>query len=59
MNADDFCDERLCFLFQRYLSDYYETAVERELVQNSVWRINLTEDNPVYYYGGLWYFQKL
>ncbi len=32
MNADDFRDYMLAFLFLRYLSDNYEAAVKRELV---------------------------
>ncbi len=31
MNADDFRDYMLSFLFLRYLSDHYETAAKREL----------------------------
>ncbi|MBN2626025.1 MAG: type I restriction-modification system subunit M N-terminal domain-containing protein [Spirochaetales bacterium] len=31
MNADDFRDYMLSFLFLRYLSDYYEEAVRKEL----------------------------
>ncbi len=31
MNADDFRDYMLSFLFLRYLSDNYETAAQREL----------------------------
>ena len=31
MNADDFRDYMLSFLFLRYLSDNYETAAKREL----------------------------
>ena len=31
MNADDFRDYMLAFLFLRYLSDNYETAVKKEL----------------------------
>ena len=31
MNADDFRDYMLSFLFLRYLSDHYETAVKKEL----------------------------
>ena len=31
MNADDFRDYMLSFLFLRYLSDNYETAVRKEL----------------------------
>ncbi|HCY82332.1 MAG TPA: type I restriction-modification system subunit M, partial [Xanthomarina gelatinilytica] len=31
MNADDFRDYMLSFLFLRYLSDNYETSVKKEL----------------------------
>ena len=31
MNADDFRDYMLSFLFLRYLSDNYEAAAEKEL----------------------------
>jgi type I restriction-modification system DNA methylase subunit len=31
MDADDFRDYMLSFLFQRYLSDNYETAAKKEL----------------------------
>jgi type I restriction enzyme M protein len=31
MNADDFRDYMLAFLFLRYLSDNYETAARKEL----------------------------
>ena len=31
MNADDFRDYMLSFLFLRYLSDNYETAIKKEL----------------------------
>lgn len=31
MNADDFRDYMLTFLFLRYLSDNYRTAAQREL----------------------------
>jgi type I restriction enzyme M protein len=31
MNADDFRDYMLAFLFLRYLSDNYEAAAKREL----------------------------
>lgn len=31
MNADDFRDYMLSFLFLRYLSDHYEEAVKKEL----------------------------
>jgi type I restriction enzyme M protein len=33
MNADDFRDYMLAFLFLRYLSDNYETAAKKELMQ--------------------------
>ncbi len=33
MNADDFRDYMLSFLFLRYLSDNYETAAVKELGQ--------------------------
>ena len=33
MNADDFRDYMLSFLFLRYLSDNYETAAKKELGQ--------------------------
>jgi len=57
MNADDFRDYMLSFLFLRYLSDNYETSVKRELGTDypslekddyqtplSVWYANNTED---------------
>ena len=31
MDADDFRDYMLSFLFRRYLSDHYETAAKQEL----------------------------
>src|SRR5450631_440575 len=34
MNADDFRDYMLSFLFLRYLSDNYEVAAQRELGQD-------------------------
>ena len=34
MNADDFRDYMLSFLFLRYLSDNYEAAVQKELARN-------------------------
>jgi type I restriction enzyme M protein len=33
MDADDFRDYMLSFLFLRYLSDNYETAARKELMQ--------------------------
>ncbi len=33
MNADDFRDYMLSFLFLRYLSDNYETAAKRNLAE--------------------------
>ena len=33
MNADDFRDYMLSFLFLRYLSDNYETAAKKELAR--------------------------
>ena len=36
MNADDFRDYMLSFLFLRYLSDNYEEAVKKELGQGVV-----------------------
>ncbi len=33
MNADDFRDYMLSFLFLRYLSDNYEDAVKKSLVR--------------------------
>ena len=37
MNADDFRDYMLSFLFLRYLSDNYETAVKKELGLFATW----------------------
>ncbi len=34
MNADDFRDYMLSFLFLRYLSDNYETSAKKELGQD-------------------------
>ncbi|MBN1982450.1 MAG: type I restriction-modification system subunit M [Chitinivibrionales bacterium] len=61
MNADDFRDYMLSFLFLRYLSDNYETAAEKELgkdypklVENdrrtplSVWYKDNKEDTAVF-----------
>ena len=57
MNADDFRDYMLSFLFLRYLSDNYETAAKKELgrdyptlgaddrrVPLSVWYANNPDD---------------
>ena len=48
MNADDFRDYMLSFLFLRYLSDNYEEAVKKELggdYQNSELEIKKNEEN--------------
>src|SRR5690606_2954880 len=37
MNADDFRDYMLAFLFLRYLSDNYEEAAKKELGADSPW----------------------
>ena len=42
MNADDFRDYMLSFLFLRYLSDNYETAAQKELGQT----IQITKTSP-------------
>jgi len=49
MNADDFRDYMLSFLFLRYLSDNYETAVKKELGKDYTKIQN--EENPI----ALWY----
>lgn len=59
MNADDFRDYMLSFLFLRYLSDNYEAAAAKELGQDypnldvddkraplAVWYADNTEDVP-------------
>src|ERR1700738_923902 len=59
MNADDFRDYMLSFLFLRYLSDNYETAAKKELgndyptlgaddrsVPLSLWYANNSDDIP-------------
>ncbi len=61
MNADDFRDYMLSFLFLRYLSDNYETAAKKELgkdypkvsdddrrVPLTLWYANNPEDIPVF-----------
>ena len=48
MNADDFRDYMLSFLFLRYLSDNYEEAVKKELgrdYQKSELEIQKNEEN--------------
>jgi hypothetical protein len=59
MDADDFRDYMLSFLFLRYLSDNYETAAKKELgkdypdvggdtrkVPLALWYANNVDDNP-------------
>ena len=51
MNADDFRDYMLAFLFLRYLSDNYETAARRELGKDypdpsAIGRIDSTNASP-------------
>jgi type I restriction enzyme M protein len=53
MNADDFRDYMLSFLFLRYLSDNYETAAQKEL--GSDYPANLPETTPPL---ALWYAQN-
>ncbi len=61
MNADDFRDYMLSFLFLRYLSDNYETAAKKELgkdypkvsdddrrVPLTLWYANNPDDIPVF-----------
>jgi type I restriction enzyme M protein len=61
MNADDFRDYMLSFLFLRYLSDNYETAAKKELgkdypdvgedarrVPLAVWYANNQDDIPAF-----------
>ena len=61
MNADDFRDYMLSFLFLRYLSDNYETAVKKELGRDypniegdarrmplTLWYANNPDDIPVF-----------
>jgi type I restriction enzyme M protein len=51
MNADDFRDYMLAFLFLRYLSDNYETAAEKELGQDYPQQIDGSVSTPLQ----LWY----
>ena len=56
MNADDFRDYMLSFLFLRYLSDNYEEAVKKELgsdYQKSALEIKKNEENLDAYIGEL------
>lgn len=56
MNADDFRDYMLSFLFLRYLSDNYEEAVKKELgsdYQKSEHEIKKNEENLDVYIGEL------
>lgn len=56
MNADDFRDYMLSFLFLRYLSDHYEDAVKKELgrdYQKSEAEIKENEENLDAYLDGL------
>ena len=56
MNADDFRDYMLSFLFLRYLSDNYEEAVKKELgrdYQKSELEIQKNEENLDTYIGEL------
>jgi type I restriction enzyme M protein len=61
MNADDFRDYMLSFLFLRYLSDNYETAAKKELgkdypdvaaedrrVPLALWYVNNPDDIPAF-----------
>ena len=51
MNADDFRDYMLAFLFLRYLSDNYEAAAKRELGQDYPQKIDGSVSTPLQ----LWY----
>ncbi|MBU3655710.1 MAG: type I restriction-modification system subunit M [Alphaproteobacteria bacterium] len=51
MNADDFRDYMLSFLFLRYLSDNYEIAAKKELGRDYPDTIAQPEDTPL----ALWY----
>ncbi len=66
MDADDFRDYMLSFLFLRYLSDNYETAAEKELgrdypavdgetrtVPLALWYANNEEVIPAFFSPGL------
>lgn len=51
MNADDFRDYMLSFLFLRYLSDNYEIAVRKELGTDYPDNSDIPEVNPL----SIWY----
>lgn len=51
MNADDFRDYMLAFLFLRYLSDNYEAAAKKELGQDYPKQIDGSVTTPLQ----LWY----
>lgn len=51
MNADDFRDYMLSFLFLRYLSDNYEKAVKKELGPDCPDNTDKTDRSPI----SLWY----
>src|SRR5438874_11358573 len=51
MNADDFRDYMLAFLFLRYLSDNYESAVKKELGKDYPKAIGDGREVPL----ALWY----
>src|SRR3546814_14606334 len=47
MNADDFRDYMLAFLFLRYLSDNYETAAKKELGSDYPQKIDSSVSTPL------------
>ena len=55
MNADDFRDYMLAFLFLRYLSDNYETAAQKELGADYPQQIDRSVSTPLQ----LWYESNL
>ena len=55
MDADDFRDYMLAFLFLRYLSDNYETAAKKELGQDYPAHIDSSVSTPLQ----LWYESNL
>lgn len=54
MNADDFRDYMLSFLFLRYLSDNYEAAAQKELGSDYPLVLEGDRRNPV----AVWYDQN-
>jgi type I restriction enzyme M protein len=54
MNADDFRDYMLSFLFLRYLSDNYEAAAQKELIEDYPDNQDQTNTTPLQ----LWYEQN-